>query len=177
MFRKITCMKTTLGVFENHTVAEHALNELRAFGVAEADLSYVFMNVQGEVVDSQTNGKVNQGSSSGAMTGAVVGALAGLVAANIILPGVGTLFVAGPLAAMLGVTGTVATAVAGATVGVVTGGLIGALVNFGVSDTDASFFEVLVHQGDVLIVARTPALNTREVFERSGAKEIREYSQ
>lgn len=170
-------MKTTIGVFSTHVDAEKALNELRAFGVSEADMSYVYKNMEGDMIDNQTTDKVGDGAANGVATGTVVGALAGLVAANIVLPGFGTLIVSGPLVAALGFTGVAATAAAGATAGAVAGGLIGALTNVGVSDPDTTLYESFVHKGNILVVARTPLVNTKEVFIKTGAIEIREYSQ
>ncbi len=146
-------MKTTLGVFRTHEMAEKALNELRAFGVAESDLSYVYIDLEGDIVDKQTGEKVGSGTVTGAAT----------------------LFVAGPLAAAMGLTGAAATTVAGAATGVVAGGMLGALATLGVSPTDAELYEALVHKGDVLVVARTPLLDAQNVFVKSGATEVREY--
>ncbi len=108
-------------------------------------------------------------------TGTVIGVVAGLAIANGILPGLGSLIVAGPLAAALGFTGAAATAVAGAATGAVAGGLIGALANIGISDADAALYENLVRSGEVLIVARTESLSAKDTFITAGAQEVREY--
>jgi hypothetical protein len=168
-------MNTTTGVFMTHGDAEKAISELRAFGVDSSDISYVYMNVNGDMVDANSDSKVGTGIATGVTAGGVIGVIAGLVVANGILPGLGTLFVAGPLAAALGFTGAAATAVAGAATGAAAGGLIGALGNLGISDTDAMFYETLVKQGEVLIVANTKVLSTKDVFLRAGAREVREY--
>jgi uncharacterized membrane protein len=79
------------------------------------------------------------------------------------------------LAAALGFTGAAATTVAGAATGAAAGGLIGALGNLGISDTDAMFYETLVRKGEILIVCNTETLSTKEVFLNAGAREVREY--
>ncbi len=168
-------MITTTGVFPTHMSAEIAINELLAFGVYDSDISYVYANAEGNIVDAQTGDKVASGTASGAGAGAVIGALAGLAVANGILPGLGTLFVAGPLAAAFGFTGVAAVAASGAATGAVAGGFIGALANMGISDADAVMYETLVRAGEVLVIAKTTALVTKDIFLKAGAREVREY--
>lgn len=169
-------MKTTLGVFTTHSAAESALNELKSFGVAESDLSYVYQNKEGDLKDGQQGDKITGGIASGATAGAVIGGIAGLIVANGILPGLGTLFVAGPLAAALGVTGVAATAVAGAATGIVAGGLIGALTKLGVASTDTQLYEDHVRRGDILVIARNTPTSTQDIFTNQGAIDVREYT-
>ena len=168
---------TTIGVFNNRIDAEGAITELKALGVLDTDLSYVWASSEGktEVVDGAgTN--VAEGAGAGATTGAVVGALAGLAVANGILPGLGSLFVAGPLAAALGLTGAAATTAAGAMTGAAAGGLVGALGGLGVSDTDAEIYEERVRSGGILVTARSSqSTGVRNVFTKYNAEEIREY--
>ena len=168
-------MITTIGVFTNHGTAESALNELRGFGVPESDLSYVYTNKEGEMKDGQTGAKVGEAAATGATTGAVIGGIAGLVVANGILPGLGTLFVAGPLAAALGFTGAAATAVAGAATGAAAGGLIGALTGLGVAKEDVELYEKHVREGDVLVIARSTPETVQDIFLKHGAVEVRQY--
>lgn len=168
-------MITTAGIFKIHADADKAINELHAFGVPTSDLSYVYVNVDGEIVDDNAPSKTGSGLASGMTAGTVIGAVAGLVIANGILPGLGSLIVAGPLAAALGFTGVAATAVAGAATGAVAGGLIGALTNIGISDADANIYENFVRSGEVLIVARTESLSAKDIFITAGAQEVREY--
>ena len=168
-------MNTTVGVFPTHDEAESAINELRAFGVKEADLSYLYIDIDGKMHDDVS--KVGSGATSGATTGAVIGAIAGLAVANGVLPGLGTLFVAGPLATALGLTGAVATTAAGAATGLAAGGLLGAFTKIGIDSKDATMYQSLVERGDILVVAKSNDLLTKDVFIKAGAKEIREYTE
>ena len=168
-------MTTTVGVFTTHVEARRAIDELQAFGIQSSDISYLYTNIEGEVMDAQSGDKVGEGITSGAATGAVLGAIAGLVVANGILPGIGTLIVAGPLAAALGFTGAAATAVAGAATGLAAGGFIGALANMGISDADAQIYQDFIQKGSVLVISRSE-LATREIFVNNGAKQIGIYS-
>lgn len=167
---------TTVGIFSTHQAAENAINELRAFGVPEKDLSYVYVDIDGKMRDDVSSGKVSSGAASGATAGAVIGAIAGLVVANGVLPGLGTLFVAGPLATALGLTGAAATTAAGAATGLAAGGLLGALSAMGIDGGDAALYQSFVERGDILVVARTTDLLVKDVFIKNGAKEVREYS-
>ncbi|MES2437375.1 MAG: hypothetical protein V4519_05195 [Patescibacteria group bacterium] len=169
---------TTIGVFNDRINAEGALQELRALGVADTDISYIYMSEEGKAIaEDATGAKVAGGAASGATTGAVVGALAGLAVANGILPGLGTLFVAGPLATAIGLTGGAATTAAGAMTGAAAGGLVGALTGLGVSSEDAEIYETRVKSGGILVTARSgAATGVRNVFTKYNAEEIREYT-
>ena len=167
---------TTLGIFTTHSAAESALNELKAFGVSEGDLSYVYRNDAGNLKDGQTGNKVGEGTAAGVTTGAVIGATLGLIVANVALPGIGTLLVAGPLTAALGISGVAATAIAGAATGAAAGGLFGALKNLGVDDTDVKLYEDHVRQGNVLVIARDTPTSTKTIFMQEGAVDVREYT-
>lgn len=168
-------MITTIGVFTTHAAAESALNELKQFGVPAADLSYVFVNEKGNIEDGQTGEKAGGSAATGATAGAIIGGIAGLVVANGVLPGLGTLIVAGPLAAALGFGGAAATAVAGAATGAVAGGLIGGLTNLGVEKKDVHLYEEHVKRGDVLVIARGTPSSTEDIFLNHGAIDVRHY--
>ncbi len=168
---------TIIGVFNNRIDAEGALNELKTLGVRDTDLSYVWASSDNEttVVDG-SGSPVADGAGAGVTTGAVVGALAGLAVANGILPGLGSLFVAGPLAAALGLTGAAATTAAGAMTGAAAGGLVGALSGLGVSASEAQVYEERVKSGGILVTARSAqTTGVRNVFSKYNAEEIREY--
>lgn len=167
---------TTIGIFTSRDSAESAISELRSLGIADADISYVYSS-EGEVVTEDAGGnKAGSGAASGATTGAILGGLAGLAVANGILPGLGTLFVAGPLATALGLSGAAATTAAGALTGAAAGGLVGALVGLGVKEDEAKIYEERVKLGGVLVTARHAARpEVKEIFDKHGAEEVREY--
>lgn len=165
-----------MGIYKTHTDAEKAIEDLVAFGVPDSDISYIHKDSEGDMKDEQTGEKVGTGATAGAVTGAVIGGIAGLVVANGILPGLGSLFVAGPLATALGLTGATATTVAGAATGAAAGGLIGALTSLGVNDEDAKLYEKHVESGNILVIARNEHKTMKEVFDRTKAMEVREYT-
>lgn len=169
-------MITTIGVFTTHASAESALHELKQFGVPETDLSYIYRTDHGDMKDAQTGQKIGEGAATGATTGAIIGGIAGLVVANGILPGLGTLFVAGPLAAALGLTGAVATTAAAAATGAAAGGLIGAFTHLGIDEKDVELYQNHVRTGDIVVTARNTPESTQDVFLNNGALEVRQYT-
>ena len=166
-------MATISGIFPYRAKAEAAIDELKNVGVPTTDISCIYTDHEGDVHDDQKGEKVGSGAASGATTGAVLGTLAGLAVANGILPGIGTLFVAGPLAAALGFTGAAATTVAGAATGAAAGGLIGALSQYGISEADAQLYEERIKRGEVLVVCKTDSEDVESVFTSHNAEEVR----
>ncbi len=169
---------TIIGVFGSRDHAEAAITELRTLGVSDANISYLYISEEGKTVKEDGKGDdVAGGAAAGATTGAVVGALAGLAVANGILPGLGTLFVAGPLAAALGLTGAAATTAAGAMTGAAAGGIVGGLAGLGVGEEEAKIYEERIRGGGILVTATTSDPSAaRDVFAAHGADEIREYA-
>jgi hypothetical protein len=168
---------TTAAVFTDPHNAESAIDEIKQAGVDASDISCVYRDAEGDIKDGETGAKMGEGAGKGAATGAALGALAGLAVANGILPGIGTLFVAGPLATALGFTGAAATTVAGAATGAVAGGLIGALTNLGIKQEDAEMYEGHVRSGDTLVIAHTHTPGMSEILARHGAIAVREYAE
>jgi len=167
---------TTVGVFSDTDHAEMAINDLKAAGVRGTDISYVYSAEGKTVIEEGDGSSVGGSAAAGAGTGAIIGGIAGLVVANGILPGLGTLFVAGPIATALGLTGAAATTAAGALTGAAAGGLIGALTGLGVSEEEAKVYEEKVKLGSVLIAAKSGDPDkAREIFQNHGADEIRQY--
>src|SRR5437764_731541 len=80
-----------------------------------------------DLIDTTGAGDMSgEGAAVGAVSGAAVGTLVGLalVGSSLVLPGVGTFLVGGPLAAAL----------TGAGIGAASGGVIGALVGTGIPE-------------------------------------------
>lgn len=173
-------MTTTLGIFLSYPKAEEALRHLKNNSIVDDDISYIYLNedsgkIENKTEDTHKNEKVSEGGVTGATTGAVVGGLAGLAVANGILPGLGTLFVAGPLAAALGLTGVVATTVAGAATGAAVGGLIGALTQLGIDKDDVAKYESYIRKGNILIIVKNAPEVAKRIFLEQGAIEVKEY--
>lgn len=169
--------KTTVGVFPNRLKIEMIIRELQAGGIADSEISCIYTDKEGHIKDSQTDEKMESGAMKGATAGAVIGAVAGLVVANGIVPGLGTLFVAGPLVEVLGLglTGAIATTAAGAATGAIALGIGAALMELGVDDDDAMIYEESVKAGEVVIITRTEHNTAKAVLLKNKALRVREY--
>lgn len=175
-------MKTILGIFKTRESAERAINAFRDVGIADDDISYLALDKNAKVVTTQHTsgtGDTASGAAAGAVTGGVVGAIAGLVVANGVLPGLGTLFVAGPIAAALGLTGVAATTAAATITGATAGGVIGALANFGVDEKEARVYEERIKGGDIAVSATIDSVDEAAalaMFSAQGADEVHMYT-
>jgi hypothetical protein len=138
-------MKTVLGLFDNFSDAQQAVDELRAAGFNGQNLSIVASertaHAYAETIDPDAT---VAGAAGGALAGTLLGALAG--AAIVAVPG-GPILAAGPL---------IAGAVAGAVGGAGLGGLIGALVGTGVPEEEARLYQEGVRRGGVLVAVAAP---------------------
>lgn len=177
--------QTLTGLFSTRQEAEAAIDELKLRGVNSSDVSIL---VQEEVVHARntntTAENVADGAGSGTATGAAVGGLLGLLVGigALAIPGIGALFIAGPIATALGLTGVAATTVSGALSGALAGGLIGALVGLGFSKEDAELYERRIKAGDVLVAVTVRAAvvaerEVRDIFDLHGAEEVRMFNQ
>jgi uncharacterized membrane protein len=143
--------KTVLGIFSDSENAEEAINSLKDAGYNPKDISIVMKDKrEGQEIAENTGTNMVEGAMSGATTGAILGGLAGLLA-SFVIPGLGALFIGGPLAAALGLTGAAATTASGAATGALAGGLLGALTNLGLSEDEAKKYEERVRSGGILL--------------------------
>lgn len=169
-----------LGVFSDKESAEDAISDLESHGYNPKDVSIMMRDMsEGSRFAEDTGARnVVSGTLGGTATGAVVGAIAGLIA-SFAVPGLGVLFIGGPLVEALGLTGAAATTASGATTGALAGGLIGALMSaFGLPREDARIYEQRINEGGVLVAVPTRAGDKNEVrsimneFDADNVKEI-----
>ena len=138
-----------VAVFPDHESAEEAVQVLEQSGF---DLKHISImgrdfQVSERPIGFVTTGDVAvQGATAGAWAGGIFGLLMG--AAFLILPGVGPVIIAGPLAAAL--LGGLEGALAGAAIG----GLSGALIGLGVSKEHAMKYETEVKAGKFVVTLR-----------------------
>jgi hypothetical protein len=151
--------QSVIGVYKNLGQAEGAAEYLEA-NIPVRQISIAAQNMQG---DDKTHGYISSGelTKSGAKTGAWLGGLYGLLigAAFLWIPGFGPLIVAGPLAAAL--AETVGVIAAGATAG----GVLGALVGWGVAREHVVRYEDLLKQGKFLVIVRGGADEVYKAYE------------
>jgi len=137
---------SVIAVYPDHPSAEEAVRRLQQEGIPMQNLSIIgkdFQAVERPLGFVTTGTVAKEGAKVGAWTGGLFGVLIG--AAFLILPGVGPVVIAGPLAAAL--LGGFEGALAGAAFG----GLTGALVGLGVSKDKAIRYESQVKAGKFLV--------------------------
>ena len=142
-----------LGLFENIKDANSVLSELDEHEYGSEEITVVVREdiAKGdvEIEENGTGDGAKEGAKTGGLIGGILGLLAGLAA--IAIPGLGALFIAGPLVSALGIGGVAGTTAAGALTGALAGGLVGALVNLGVEEDKAKIYETRVKEGDILL--------------------------
>ena len=156
--------KTVTGLFDHYSDASSAVDQLKAAGISDTDISIVSNNSDGRYKDSDD--EVAEDASTGAGIGAAVGGVGGLLTGLGIMaiPGVGPVVAAGWLAA------TAVGAVTGAVVGGAAGGLVGALTDSGVDERDAHVYAEGVRRGGTLVTARVAdarATEAEAILQRS----------
>lgn len=138
-----------VAVYADHDRAENAIRRLHKEGFALDELSIIGRDIQ---VTEEPRGLVSTADyvSAGARTGAFAGGLAGVAlgAALLLVPGIGPVVVAGPLAAAL------LAGIEGALAGVALGALSGALIGLGVPREHAIKYETAVQGGKYLVIVR-----------------------
>jgi len=130
-----------VGVFDSLSTTRSILEKLEQAGYSDAQVSLVTSSVENQVKDEEM---LEYGDKSGvkAAKGAGMGGLVGLLLGSplLLIPGVGPLLIAGPLA--MGLTG-----------GIV-GGFMGAMAGWGVEPDNLAKYEQKVQDGAVLIVVQ-----------------------
>jgi uncharacterized membrane protein len=133
---------TITHVYDDDAAAKETVKDLEAAGFTEDQISVV-----GRAREAGPPAEeVHVAAATGAALGGVAGAGTGLLAALGILtiPGAGPLIAAGVLA----------TTLAGAATGAIAGGLIGALVDYGISEEEANVYAEAVQRGGTLVSVR-----------------------
>ncbi len=154
--------KTVTGLFDHYSDAASAVDQLKAAGIPDSDISIVSNNSDGRYKDNDVAEDAGTGAGIGAAVGGVGGLLTGL--GIMAIPGVGPVVAAGWLAA------TAAGAVAGAVVGGAAGGIVGALTDSGVDERDAHVYAEGVRRGGTLVTAKVDdarASEAQAILQRS----------
>jgi len=152
-------MKTVVALYDKLSDAHEALRELTEAGVRREDISLLAADPDKTAGADLATMKAADASpaSEGAVIGGVVGGLAGLVLglSSLTIPGLGPIIAAGPLASML----------VGAGIGAAGGGLLGALVGWGVPETEAGYYSEAVRRGSTLVAVRAPEADVPRLVE------------
>lgn len=131
--------RVVIGVFDENDAAERAIHELKAQGFDE-EISLVARDSEGG-----DGGGEGHDLTTGTVTGGALGGVTGLLvgAGALLIPGIGPIVAAGPLAAGL--------------TGVVTGGVAGGLIDYGIPAERGEHFEEQVRQGSILVTLKSSA--------------------
>ena len=142
--------KAVIGVFKHEERAKEALNELKSRGFADREISLIARDKGkgGEEGGGEEKGRgesftmEHQDLSEGVVSGGTLGGIAGILAGAgaLLIPGIGPIVAAGPLAAFF--------------TGVVGGGLVGGLVDYGIPEERGRYYEGRVKQGDILLTMK-----------------------
>ena len=161
--------KAVFGLVDSEVQAERIVDNLKAAGFSNNDISVLFPDKAGTRDFAHEKAtKAPEGAAAGAGTGTVVGGVLGWLVGigSLAIPGVGPFIAAGPIMAAL----------AGAGVGAAVGGLSGALIGMGIPEYEAKQYEGKIKQGNILISVHSEdsdeVKRAKEIFERAGAHDI-----
>lgn len=166
--------KTIVAVFEDQSFAERAAQQLQSRGYRTDDISIVTKPQSNNTGAATATMKTSEASveskndniSDGVLTGGLVGGLAGLLigAGSMVVPGLGIVAAAGPLAGLLS--------------GAVTGGLVGGLIDLGIPENRSKQYESEVKEGRVLFSMKTNDASIEEIksiLQSNGAVSVETY--
>ncbi|MEW5921077.1 MAG: general stress protein [Bacillota bacterium] len=158
--------KAVIGVFSHEDRAKEAINDLKSQGFGDREISLIAKDKQGEGGERDRGDRFTmerQDLSEGVISGGALGGIAGILAGAgaLLIPGVGPIIAAGPLAAFL--------------TGVVGGGIVGGLVDYGIPEERGRYFENRVKQGDILVTIKVEDNEVDKVtslLKRYGAEDV-----
>lgn len=161
--------KTVIGIFDSEQAAERAVNSLRDAGF-DKEISILAKDRRGngEGGENDTGGATMMAGTgsiaNGVTTGGVLGGLAGLAAGAgaLVIPGLGPLIAAGPIAGLLS--------------GAATGGIAGGLIDWGIPAAEGQRYEEEVRQGKILVSVRasdTKVDQAESMLRQQGAREVK----
>jgi len=138
-----TQRSTVMGVFENRSQADRAVDALRRAGFQADRIGVVARDAKGTVTTSGTGEETyaEEGAIAGAVAGAGIGGLVGLGVIAGVIPVIGPAIAAGTLGTIL------LNAAGGAAIATVTGALIG----LGIPEEEAQYYESELQSGRYLV--------------------------
>lgn len=146
-----TRQRMVTAMFRDRINAERAFDWLHAHGYPDSEINVLMSDkTRATYYAAPETGKISSGTKAeqgmgiggaiGTITGAALAAVA-MIGANIAIPGLGGLIIAGPLAGAL----------AGGGAGALAGGIIGALVGWGIPEDNARAYQEALRSGGVVI--------------------------
>jgi hypothetical protein len=147
--------EVAVGVFENPEKAHQAVEELRQAGYSDEEIGYLTRASANRPAED-TGTFITNSAVEGGLVGGLLGA-----AAALFIPGLGPALAGGILAAALG----------GAAIGAATGGIVAALVNIGVPEVEARFYQKELEAGRIIVTVKSPTgyADALNILRRNGA--------
>ena len=159
----------TFALFRDQAGLERAINDLRAAGFRNSDVSMLMQETPGnKSLGHEAHSKAPEGAATGASAGAVVGGVLGwLIGIGALgIPGIGPFIAAGPIVAALAGVGAAGAA----------GGLIGALVGVGIPEYEAKQYEGRLRKGHLLLSVHSDdskwAKKAAETLKKAGGEDV-----
>jgi uncharacterized membrane protein len=157
-----------MAVFKSQRIAEEAVSDLRRAGF-DKEISILARDANRQDRGGNTanmRAGADNNLSTGVTTGGVIGGLAGLAvgAGALVVPGLGPLVAAGPIAGLLS--------------GAATGGIAGGLVDWGIPAEEGRRYEEDVKQGKILVSVRADerkADEAQQILQNHGAEGIKKH--
>lgn len=161
-------MRTVVGLFDVRDEAEAAIRHLMADGVDRESISIAMKDAREATSIADATGAHDlsaEGATAGAVSGAGIGAMVGiaLLGSTVLLPGLGTFLIGGPIAAAL----------TGAGIGAASGGIIGGLVGSGIPEEEAEHYSAGIERGGIFVSANVheeKVAEVRRVFDEEGSQ-------
>ncbi len=159
------------GLFDSVTDANNFLADIESRGYTADEVSIITQEDAVQIENDATEG-VADAAATGGVIGGVLGLLAGVGALT--LPGIGALFVSGPIATALGLSGIVGTTATGAVTGALAGGIIGALKELGVDEATAQMYQERIEEGAVMIAvnAKNDGNDIEQLMDENNAEHV-----
>jgi hypothetical protein len=161
-----TQRSTVVGVFSNHEQAQQAVRELKRLGFRDDQIGVAARDTEGwaDRYGDAKNTYAEEGAGIGAAAGAGIAGLWSLGISFGVIPVVGPILAAGPLAAAL----------ISAAGGAAAGGLVGGLIGMGIPEEEAAFYESEFKAGRVVVTVRaeTRAAEAESVLRRFGGYDM-----
>lgn len=154
-------VQMVIGVFEDETQAQSALQALKAEGLADGDVSLTHDDDGGMMLSS------DDGVGTGVLAGGAIGGIGGfLISAGMLaLPGIGLLAASTPVMGAIG--------------GALAGGVAGGLIDWGISPSDSEAYENHVTEGRPLIFVSAQADMVQRItalLAEYGAQDVKVHS-
>lgn len=157
------------GIYRDRVSVEEAVDNMRAAGFRNTDISVLFPDNQGtKDFAHEKHTKAPEGAAAGAGSGALIGGTLGWLVGigALAIPGVGPFVAAGPIVAAL----------AGVGAGGALGGIVGSLVGLGIPEYEAKRYEGRIKSGGILLSVHCDnddwVKRAKEMLVQTGAEDI-----